>query len=134
MLTIDATGYTPVDDTLIPTGEIKKVEGTPSDFRKAASIGDCLQQVVGKPVGYDHNFVLNAGEEVRAVATVQDPKTGRVLTVSADQPGLQFYSGNFLDGTLTGEGGAVYQQYDALVLEPQHFPDSPNEPKLPQPN
>jgi aldose 1-epimerase len=132
LLTLKADAYTPVDSTLIPTGEIKKVEGTPMDFRKPTAIGDRIQQVGGKPVGYDHNFVLyDAGKGVREIATVQAPKTGRIMTVLSDQPGVQFYSGNFLDGTLTGKKGNVYQQYDALCLEPQHFPDSPNEPKFP---
>ena len=132
LLTLKADAYTPVNSTLIPTGEIKKVEGTPMDFRKPTAIGDRIQQVGGKPVGYDHNFVLyDAGKGVREIATVHDPKTGRVMTVLSDQPGVQFYSGNFLDGTLTGKNGKDYQQYDALCLEPQHFPDSPNEPKFP---
>jgi aldose 1-epimerase len=132
LVTLNAKAYTPVDDTLIPTGELKSVEGTPMDFRKATAVGDRIRQVGGKPVGYDHNFVLNdAGQGVRWIATVQDPKTGRVLKVSSDQPGVQFYSGNFLDGTVTGKGGTIYQQYDALALEPQHFPDSPNKPKFP---
>jgi aldose 1-epimerase len=132
LLTIPADGYTPVDATLIPTGEIKNVEGTPLDFRKPTAIGDRIQRVGGKPVGYDHNFVLSdSSKGVRVIATVEDPKSGRVMKVSSDQPGVQFYSGNFLDGTITGKGGTVYQQYDALCLEPQHFPDSPNEPKFP---
>jgi len=131
-LTLNADAYTPVDSTLIPTGEIKSVEGTPMDFRKPTAIGDRIQQVGGKPIGYDHNYVLNGyGAGVRWIATVLDPKSGRVMKVSSDQPGIQFYSGNFLDGTLTGKKGHVYQQYDALALEPQHFPDSPNEPKFP---
>ena len=130
LLTIPADGFTPVDDTLIPTGEIKSVEGTVMDFRKPTAIGDRIQQVGGKPVGYDHNYVVK-GKGLRVVATVEDPKSGRVMKVSSDQPGVQFYSGNFLDGTITGKGGTVYQQYDALCLEPQHFPNSPNEPKFP---
>ena len=130
-LTIDADAYTPVDATLIPTGEIKKVKGTPMDFTKPTAIGARIKDVGGDPVGYDHNFVLrDSGEGVRKIATVEDPKSGRILTVSSDQPGLQFYSGNFLDGTITGKGGRTYPQYGALCLEPQHFPDSPNEPKF----
>jgi aldose 1-epimerase len=132
LLTLNADAYTPVNDTLIPTGEIKKVAGTPMDFLKPTAIGARIQQVGGKPVGYDHNFVLkDSGSGVRWIATVQDPKTGRRMKVYSDQPGVQFYSGNFLDGTLTGKQGHLYQQYDALCLEPQHFPDSPNEPKFP---
>jgi aldose 1-epimerase len=132
LVTINADAYTPVDSTLIPTGEIKSVEGTPMDFRKPTAVGERIQQVGGKPVGYDHNYVLNDyGKGVRVIATVLAPKSGRIMTVSSDQPGVQFYSGNFLDGSITGKNGAVYQQYDALCLEPQHFPDSPNEPKFP---
>jgi len=132
LLTLNADAYTPVDDTLIPTGEIKKVDGTPMDFRKPTAIGARIQQVGGKPVGYDHNFVLNdPGAGVRWIATVQEPTSGRRMKVYSDQPGVQFYSGNFLDGTITGKNGKVYQQYFALCLEPQHFPDSPNEPKFP---
>ena len=132
LLTLNSKAYTAVDSTLIPTGEIKSVEGTPMDFRKPTAVGDRIQQVGGKPIGYDHNYVLNDYEKgVRVIATVQDPQSGRIMTVSSDQPGVQFYSGNFLDGTLHGKNGHVYQQYDALCLEPQHFPDSPNEPKFP---
>lgn len=131
-LTINANAYTPVDSTLIPTGEIKKIAGTPMDFRKPMVIGDRIKQVGGKPIGYDHNYVLrDAGEGLRAIAKVEDPKTGRVMKVYSDQPGVQFYTGNFLDGTITGKNGAVYRQYNALCLEPQHFPDSPNQPKFP---
>jgi aldose 1-epimerase len=131
-VTINADAYTPVDSTLIPTGEIKSVEGTPMDFRQPTAIGDRIQQVGGKPIGYDHNYVLrDAGSGVREIVKVEDPKTGRVMKVYSDQPGVQFYTGNFLDGSITGKNGAVYQQYDALCLEPQHFPDSPNEPKFP---
>jgi len=132
LLTLNAASYTPVNDKLIPTGEIKSVKGTPMDFTTATAIGARIQQVGGNPIGYDHNFVLNdAGDGVRWIATVEDPKTGRRMKVYSDQPGVQFYSGNFLDGTITGKHGAVYQQYDALCLEPQHYPDSPNEPKFP---
>ena len=132
LLTLNSDAYTPVDDKLIPTGEIKSVEGTPMDFRKPTAIGARIQQVGGNPVGYDHNFVLNdSGKGIRWVATVEDPKTGRRMKVYSDQPGIQFYSGNFLNGTITGKHGVVYQQYGALCLEPQHYPDSPNEPKFP---
>lgn len=132
IVTINADAYTPVDDTLIPTGEIRKVAGTPMDFRQPHSIGERIDQVPGKPVGYDHNFVLNDYDSgVRWIATVVDPKSGRRLKVSSDQPGVQFYTGNFLDGTVTGKGGKVYEQHTAFCFEPQHFPDSPNEPKFP---
>ena len=131
LVQINASAYTPVDDTLIPTGEIKKVAGTPFDFRKPTAIGARIDQVPGKPVGYDHNYVLrDASEGVRLIATAVDPKSGRRLKVYSDQPGVQFYTGNFLDGTITGLGG-VYQQHTAFCFEPQHFPDSPNEPKFP---
>jgi aldose 1-epimerase len=132
LLTINSSAYTPVDANLIPTGEIKSVKDTPMDFTKATAIGARIQQVGGKPVGYDHNFVLkDSGDGVRWIATVEDTKTGRRMKVYSDQPGLQFYSGNFLDGTITGKGGVSYPQYGALCLEPQHYPDSPNEPKFP---
>ena len=132
VVTINADAYTPVDDTLIPTGEIKKVAGTPFDFRKPHTIGERLEAAGGKPVGYDHNWVLNdPGTGVRVIATVVDPASGRRMKISSDQPGLQFYSGNFLDGTVTGKDGKVYQQHTAIVFEPQHFPDSPNQPTFP---
>jgi len=132
LVTINADSFTPVDSTLIPTGEIKKVDGTPMDFRKSTAIGDRIQQVGGKPIGYDHNYVLkDSGDGVRWIASVEDPKSGRVMKVYSDQPGVQFYSGNFLDGTITGKDGKTYNQYYALCLEPQHFPDSPNQPKFP---
>jgi len=131
-LTLTADQFTPVDDTLIPTGDIAPVKGTPMDFTTAKPIGRDLKQLTNQPQGYDHNFVLRSGGGHWAqAATVHDPKTGRVLEVYTDQPGIQFYSGNFLDGTLTGKGGRVYQQHDALCLETQHFPDSPNQPKFP---
>lgn len=132
ILTLNADAYTPVNDTLIPTGEIKKVYGTPMNFLQPCPIGARIEQIGDKPVGYDHNFVLkDPGSGVRWIATVQDPKSGRRMKVYSDQPGVQFYTGNFLDGTITGKQGHVYQQYAALCLEPQHFPDSPNNPKFP---
>ena len=132
LLTIDSDAYTPVDGTLIPTGELKSVKGTPMDFRRPTPIGARINEVGGKPAGYDHNFVLNnPNSGVRWVATVVDPKSGRRMKVSSDQPGLQFYSGNFLDGSIRGKNGRSYPQYGALCLEPQHFPDSPHEPRFP---
>lgn len=133
VVTLHADSYTPVDATLIPTGEIAKVDGTPFDFRTPTAIGARIKQAGGKPVGYDHNFVLNKGwfSDWSVAAEIEDPKSGRTLTVSTDQPGLQFYSGNFLDGTVTGKGGDVYHQYDAFVLETQHYPDSPNHDNFP---
>jgi aldose 1-epimerase len=133
LLTLHADAFTPVDATLIPTGEIKKVAGTPWDFLAPTPIGFHLKETGGKPVGFDHNFVLNKNffYDWSLAAEVYDPKSGRTLAISTDQPGIQFYSGNFLDGTITGKGGRVYHQYDAFVLETQHFPDSPNHDNFP---
>ncbi|MEV7241597.1 aldose epimerase family protein [Streptomyces sp. NPDC093248] len=135
-LTIAAARYTPTDPGLIPTGELARVAGTPFDFRHAKPIGRDIragheQQVLAK--GYDHNWVLDKGVTARPehVATLRDPRSGRTLRIATDQPGLQFYSGNFLDGTLTGTGGRTYRQGDALCLETQHFPDSPNHAAFP---
>ncbi|MFF0015245.1 aldose epimerase family protein [Streptomyces sp. NPDC005374] len=135
-LTIAASRYTPTDPGLIPTGELAQVSGTPFDFREAKPIGRDLraghpQQVFAK--GYDHNWVLDKGvtSEPEHVATLRDPSSGRTLRISTVEPGLQFYSGNFLDGTLTGTGGRTYRQGDALCLETQHFPDAPNHPSFP---
>ena len=131
--TIHADSFTPSGDDLLPTGEIKKVEGTPWDFRNPTPIGLHLKEAGGKPIGYDHNFVLNKGffSDWAVAAEVDDLKSGRTLTVSTDQPGLQFYTGNFLDGSLSGVGGKVYHQYDGFCLEPQHFPDSPHHDNFP---
>ncbi|MFC3345916.1 aldose epimerase family protein [Streptomyces echinoruber] len=135
-LSIAASRYTPTDSGLIPTGELAKVAGTPFDFRRAKPIGRDLraghpQQVQAK--GYDHNWVLDKGVTARPepVATLRDPRSGRTLRIATDQPGLQFYSGNFLDGTLVGTSGRAYRQGDALCLETQHFPDSPNHAHFP---
>jgi len=135
-LTIAAARYTPTDSGLIPTGELAGVAGTPFDFRRAKPIGRDIragheQQVLAK--GYDHNWVLDKGVTARPehIATLRDPRSGRTLRIATDQPGLQFYSGNFLDGTLTGTGGRTYRQGDALCLETQHFPDSPNHAAFP---
>jgi aldose 1-epimerase len=131
-LTLHADHYTPVDATLIPTGEIAPVAGTPMDFTRPKPIGRDLKQLTNKPQGYDHNFVLRGGGgKLAPCATVYEPRTGRVLEVWTDQPGVQFYSGNFLDGTLTGKGGQVYRQHHGFCLETQHFPDSPNKPQFP---
>ncbi|HTB15244.1 MAG TPA: aldose epimerase family protein [Bryobacteraceae bacterium] len=135
MLTLHADRFTPVDGGLIPTGELKAVEGTPFDFRKATAIGARIEQndqqlKLGK--GYDHNWVLNKrGAELSLAARVEEPSTGRVMEVWTTQPGIQFYTGNFLDGTIKGKGGTVYARRSALCLETQHFPDSPNKPKFP---
>jgi aldose 1-epimerase len=136
-LTLNANGFTPVDKTLIPTGEIKPVAGTPFDFRTPHAIGARIRandQQLMYGQGYDHNWVLKrpAGDRslIRA-ARLRDPASGRVLTMSTTEPGIQFYSGNFLDGTLYGTSGHAYRQGDGLALETQHFPDSPNKPQFP---
>ncbi|MGW0913878.1 aldose epimerase family protein [Streptomyces sp. NPDC002784] len=135
-LSIAASRYTPVDSGLIPTGELAEVAGTPFDFRRTKTVGEDIrvahqQLLYGK--GIDHNWVLDKGITARPewVATLRDPSSGRTLKIATTEPGLQFYSGNFLDGTLVGSGGSVYRQGDALCLETQHFPDSPNQPSFP---
>jgi len=136
LLRINADRFTPVDEGLIPTGELRPVAGTPFDFRTFHTIGERLrdndqQLMFGR--GYDHNFVLNApgGDGLNPAAQLVDPSSGRVLTISTKEPGIQFYSGNFLDGTLYGTSGHAYRQGDGLALETQHFPDSPNKPQFP---
>ncbi|MFC7884146.1 aldose epimerase family protein [Streptomyces sp. NPDC057376] len=135
-LSIAASRYTPTDAGLIPTGELAKVSGTPFDFRRAKPIGRDLRDAHPQLVtakGFDHNWVLDKGVTDRPehIATLRESASGRTLRIATDQPGLQFYSGNFLDGTLTGTGGSLYRQGDALCLETQHFPDSPNQPAFP---
>lgn len=129
-LQIDADRYTPVDAGLIPTGELKPVQGTPFDFRQPMAIGARIAQVEG---GYDHNYVLNGGQTAsqRKIATLSDSVSGRQLEVFTTEPGVQFYSGNFLDGTLKDNAGQPIQKHTGLCLETQHFPDSPNQPKFP---
>ncbi len=128
-LMLNADKYTPVNSKLIPTGEIKDVAGTPFDFRKPEVIGSRIDKVPG---GYDHNFVLNdPNTGIRLAAKVYDPASKRVMEVLTDQPGVQFYTGNFLDGSLTGKDGKKYEKHYGFCLETQHFPDSPNEPKFP---
>lgn len=137
-LMLNANYFTPVDSTLIPTGELHPVAGTPFDFTSLTPIGaridaDNTQLEYGQ--GYDHNFVLDrsdAGKDSLALAArVVEPQTGRVLTVHTTEPGVQFYTGNFLDGSLTGKDGAVYERRYGFCLETQHFPDSPNQPNFP---
>lgn len=134
---INADKFTPVDSTLIPTGELKSVRGTPFDFRKPRPIGDQINeddpQLVYTHGGYDHNWVLNKNVpgSLTLAARVTEPISGRVLEIWTTEPGLQFYSGNFLDGSITGKNGQVYRKHDAFVLEAQHFPDSPNHPNFP---
>ena len=128
-----AAKYTPVDDTLIPTGEIAPVAGTPLDFTSPTDIGKRIKELKGDPVGYDHNFVLDSGGKSLALAArVYEPKTGRLMEMSTTEPGVQFYSGNFLDGTNTGKDGIVYKQYHGFCLEAQHFPDSIHHPNFPK--
>lgn len=128
-LTINADAYTPVDEGLIPTGEIRPVEGTPFDFRQAKAIGADIEDTEG---GYDHNFVLNEGaEELSFAARAVSPATGISMEISTTEPGIQFYSGNFLDGSITGKAGIVYNKHYGFCLETQHFPDSPNQPDFP---
>jgi aldose 1-epimerase len=134
-LQLEAAHITPVDGGLIPTGELAPVDGTPFDFRDASPIGARIESAdprLRQAGGYDHNFVLThpAGVLARA-ARVRDPGSGRVLEVHTTEPGLQFYSGNYLDGTATGKGGAAYAWRSGFCLEPQHFPDSPNQPAFP---
>jgi aldose 1-epimerase len=128
-LTIAAKKYLAVDDTLIPTGEMPDVSGTPFDFVSAHSIGERIKEIKSDPVGYDHCYVLDdkAGE-LNMAAKVTDPKSGRTMEIWTTQPGLQFYSGNFLDGSI-GSGG--FGQYNAFCLETQHYPDSPNQASFP---
>ena len=145
-LTIDASRFTPVDSTLIPTGELVPVEGTPFDFRTARSIGariDVDDPQLQNGLGYDHNFVLDADPDVTSgltenigvglhrAAFVLEPVTGRTLEIHTEEPGIQFYSGNFLDGTISGKAGRVYAHRSGFCLETQHFPDSPNQPAFP---
>jgi aldose 1-epimerase len=132
VLKIDADKYTPTDDTLIPTGKIEPVKGTPFDFTTPTPIGKQIKEIKADPQGYDLNYVLNgkAGES-RVIAEVTDPKSGRVMRVSTTQPGVQFYTGNFLDGKQKGKGGVKYKQYAGFCLETQHYPDSINHPNFP---
>ena len=130
-----ADRFTPVDSTLIPTGELRPVQGTPFDFRTPTAIGTRIQQddqQLKFGNGYDHNWVFtkNTGQ-LTLLARVTEPTTGRVLEVLSTEPGLQFYSGNFLDGTITGKGGWTYQFRNGFCMEPQHYPDSPNQSAFP---
>jgi len=126
---LNADKYTPVDEGLIPTGEIRTVEGSPMDFTKPMTIGSRIGQVAG---GYDHNYVLNSGGvKLTLAARVHEPTTGRVMEITTSEPGVQFYTGNFLDGSITGKAGKVYKKHYGFCLETQHFPDSPNKPNFP---
>ena len=136
-LQLNAGSYTPVDEGLIPTGEIATVEGTPFDFRTSTAIGarinDPKNEQIKRGLGYDHNWVLSRDGAAGLVqaAKVTEPVTGRTMTISTTEPGIQFYSGNFLKGDLTGKGGRVYPHRSGFCLETQHYPDSPNQPKFP---
>ena len=132
---INSSRFTPVDSALIPTGQIAAVESTPFDFREPRDIGariNANSEQLQRANGYDHNWVLDsANGDVSQAAEVFEPSRGRVLRVFTDQPGLQFYSGNFLDGSIKGKDGHVYQKHSGFCLETQHFPDSPNHPNFP---
>jgi aldose 1-epimerase len=134
-LMLNADHFTPIDKTLIPTGEVRSVKGTPFDFTTPTAIGARINEKDEQLIfghGYDHNFVLNRkGNGLSLAARVYEPTTGRVLEVYTTEPAVQFYSGNFLDGTLTGKQGHVYKQRYGFCLETQHFPDSPNKPNFP---
>jgi len=136
LMTIEADKFTPVDSGLIPTGELRDVAGTPFDFRKSTAIGARISQddeQLKLGGGYDHNFVLrrSAGSSESLAVRVVEPTSGRVLEVWTTELGVQFYTGNFLDGKAAGKGGATYPKRSAFCLETQHFPDSPNQPKFP---
>ena len=132
---LNASGYTPVDSALIPLGAVAPVEDTPFDFTESTAIGlriDDDHEQLGRAGGYDHNFVLD-GEagEMKLAARVTEPTSGRVMEVRTTEPGVQFYTGNFLDGSITGKDGVVYEKRTGFCLETQHFPDSPNQPDFP---
>lgn len=136
VLTIPAGRYTPVNDKLIPTGELRAVDGTVFDFRKGRRVSDGLRDGTDQQIvygrGYDHNFALDKGvtKAPELAARLEDQASGRVLEVLTTEPGVQFYSGNFLDGTLVGKGGHLYRMGDGIALEPQKFPDAPNHPEF----
>ncbi|MDE6095129.1 MAG: galactose mutarotase [Muribaculaceae bacterium] len=136
LLRVVASGYTPVDSTYMTTGEIATVEGTPFDFRTARPVGENIKDFANEQIkngnGYDHNFVLDNGSDVNNLAAeLYSPESGIVLEVFTNEPGIQIYSGNFLDGTVTGKKGIVYNQHAGICLETQHYPDSPNKPQWP---
>ena len=131
-LLLAADRYTPTDEMLVPTGEILSVKGTPLDFTRPTPIGACMGELKSRPMGYDHNYVLNSGGKSLALAArVFEPATGRVLEVHTTEPGLQLYTGNFLDGSLTSTGGLVCAQHSGFCLETQHFPDAVNHSNFP---
>ncbi len=128
VLMINADRYTEVNEQLMPTGELRDVTGTPFDFRQPKPVGQDMSKVPG---GYDHNFVLNNKGELALVATLQDPASGRMMEVYTTESGMQFYGGNFLDGSIIGKGGKAYLKHYGLCLETQHFPDAVNQPSFP---
>ena len=128
---IFADKYTPTDDTLIPTGKLEVVKGTPFDFTEPTAIGKRIGEIKSDPVGYDLNYVIRPGKGLKQAALVTEPKTGRIMEVYTTEPGIQFYSGNFLDGKDKGKGGAVYKKHGGFCLEAQHFPDSANQKDFP---
>ena len=134
-LQLNASNYTPVNEVLIPTGEIAEVKGTPFDFTSATKIGERIDQENEQLKfggGYDHNFVLDkSGSDLTQAAVISSPQTGIEMEVWTTEPAIQFYSGNFLDGTITGKGGKTYELRSAFCLETQHYPDSPNQPNFP---
>ena len=135
VLTLQADSMTPVDASLIPTGQVTAVAGTPFDFRSATAIGariDAADAQLHRGAGYDHNFVARRSSPgLVPVAHIEEPTTGRTLDVSSTEPGLQFYTGNGLDGAISGKGGRVYRRHYGFCLETQHYPDSPNHPAFP---
>jgi aldose 1-epimerase len=132
---IHADTFTPVDSTLIPTGKVHPVKDTPFDFREPTTIGARLNtddDQIRFAKGYDHNWIFGrSGDELLSQANVYEPVTGRVLEVLSTEPGMQFYSGNYLNGLLAGKRSCKYRQHDGFCMEPQHFPDSPNQPEFP---
>jgi aldose 1-epimerase len=136
LLAIHADHYLPTDSTAIPTGEIRSVDGTPFDFRRLVPVAERVRDAGDEQIrfgrGYDHNWVIarEVADRPRAVARLEHPGSGRVMEMLSNQPGLQFYSGNFFDATTIGKGGRLYRMGDGIVLEPQMFPDTPNRPEF----
>jgi aldose 1-epimerase len=132
VLTINADRYTPVNASLVPTGEMGSVVGTPLDFRRARRIGERIEEMRSVANGYDNNLALNrANDALTLAARVEEPRSGRVLEIWTTEPGVQFFTGNRFDGTFPGVGGVVYNRHAGFALEPQHFPDAINHPEFP---
>ena len=131
-LTLHASRYTPADETLIPTGKLESVKGTPLDFTQPKTIGARIADLPAFIGGYDHNFVIDGdGKSLAPTALVVEPRSGRVMEMSTTEPGVQLYTSNFMDGSVKGKGGIAYKKYQAFCLEAQHFPDSPNQSQFP---